>query len=424
MNYDVKLNTPFTAKLPANKLSGELTGSLSRSRKFLARVINTKEGDDGLSHSRFVQAIATNLGATLPFTRSLADMSEKIFLEFFEGIIFCYMPVLMGSKLAKSKIFSKAASTPAAKAALVLGCAAVPAAGYALSFAKNLFTLKVFKKCDFSNVVNLDKNKKETPELQKKVEKSAKSHIRNSAIAAAAGLAASLALAGRSGKTVQKASEVFLNPGRKLYEHLEKRGTKVSNGLKSFLDSYGSLDFARKSDGTPGLGKGQLGLTVTAAVCGYFGAAKDRGRLDVMEVATRLPVIALYTIFGSELLDSGFKKYLFKNKKYTEILTKDEKGALKTASLNDIPEIAKKSGKSINELFKGKAVIAMVPFLFSLLAVGAFISGMSRVWTQYRYKRGVGNDNFTKAQVQPQARNPLQSRVPTPVKTLYEFIQE
>lgn len=41
----------------------------------------------------------------------------------------------------------------------MLACVTVPALEYALGFAKNLFTLKVFKVSDFNNVANLNKEK-------------------------------------------------------------------------------------------------------------------------------------------------------------------------------------------------------------------------------------------------------------------------
>lgn len=393
-NYDVTRQNSsqrYSSFKAGVKLPADLTDNLGKGQKLLAKMIDVKEGDSGLSHSRFVQNIVTQLGATLPFTRSLADASEKTFLEVFEGVIFCYLPVILGNTLAKSKMLNKNPNNPASKAALVIGCTAVPAAGYAMSFAKNLFTLKVFNKSDFTNIVNLDKNKTESKEQQKKVEKSALSSIRNSAITAGVGLAAAVALAslGRNSKGANKFGEIFLNPGKKAYQYIEKQGKKVPNGLKNFLDSYGSLDFARRSDGTLGLGKGQLGLTVTAAVCGYFGAAKDRGKLDFLETATRLPLVALYVIFGSELFDAGFKKYLHNRGKFAEILTKDPQGNLNVAKLQEIPAIAKKSGKEVGELFRGKATIAMVPFAFGMLVMGSFVALMSRLWTQHRFNQGV-----------------------------------
>lgn len=416
-------NVTFTAKTPRNmsKISKDLLDNLTPKKRFLAKVIDMKEGDSGLSHSRFAQATATNWLPKAVFARSFADLAEISFLEIFESALFFYLPSIMGEYLSRRKIFSKflpenlrkdvskpvseLVNTPAAKkllpvkAGIVMSCAAIPAAEYGLSFAKNLFTQKLFHKADFSNVVNLDKEKKEDPKVHERVEKSAISHLKKAGLFSAAAFGASLVLAGAGQKSsaIRKACEIFLNPGAKIYQGLEKAGVK-SKGLKNFLDTYINLDFARKSDGSLALGNGQLAVTVLSGVAGYFDAAKDRGKLEVQEVATRVPVIALYTIFGSTLFDAGFKKLLHNKGKYPEILSAD----LKTASLNDIPKIAKQLAgddknlyrQKIGELFKGKAVIAMVPFLFSLLVVGGLLALISRIWTQYRYNHGVGNPHF------------------------------
>ena len=406
----------------ACKLSEELTSNLTKGQKFLANVINLKEGDSGLSHSRFAQATITNWLPKAVFSRSAADLSEVTFLEVLEGALFFYLPALMGEYFSRRKVFSKvlpenlkpdvsksvaeivkvggkdAQKLLPVKAAIVLSCAAIPAAEYALSFAKNLFTLKVFKQADFTKVANLDKSKGASDtETANRVEASAKSHLKKAGIFSLGALALSLLLgtAGQKCKAISKLSEGFLNPGAKLYKLLEKGGVKSAK-VEKFLNKYLNLDFSRKSDGSLALGNGQLAITVLSGVAGYFGAAKDRGKLDVQEVATRVPIIALYTIFGSALFDEKYKQILHHDNKHAEILKFDEKtGEYTVATLNDIPNIAKKSVNSdekllkgkIQELFKSKAKIALVPFLFSLLTVGAALSFVSRIWTQYRYNK-------------------------------------
>lgn len=425
-NYDIrnKINSNLTFQSAGSsagrKLSEELTSNLTKKQRILAKIIDLKEGDSGLSHSRFAQATLTNWFPKAVFSRGVADLSEVTFLELFEGALFFYLPSLMGEYLSRRKIFGKTLpkelekdlSKPVkdilkqghkdaqkllpAKAAIVLSCALIPAAEYALSFAKNLFTLKVFKQADFTSIANLDKTKSgEEKSKQERVEKSAKSHLKKAGIFSlcAFGLSLVLGTAGQKSKAIAKACEYFLNPGRKIYNGLERLGVK-SPKLEKFLDKYLNLDFARKSDGSLALGNGQLAVTVISGVFGYFGAAHDRGKLDVQEVATRLPIIATYTIFGSTLFDEGFKKILHSDRKYPEILKQDKKTKeFWTASLNDIPQIAKESvgndskllkGK-IQELFKGKAKIALVPFLFTLGVVGALLSLVSRILTQYRY---------------------------------------
>ena len=427
MSYSYNVNNKFQSNIhfqsagsKAAKLSEELTSNLTKKQRILAKIIDLKEGDSGLSHSRFAQATITNWLPKAIFSRSLADLSEVTFLEVLEGALFFYLPSLVGEYFSRRKVFNKALPKELhgdvsksvadivknggknaqkllpAKAAIVLSCAAIPAAEYALSFAKNLFTLKVFKQADFTSVANLDKKKSgEDVEKQARVEKSAKSHLKKAGAFSLAALAGSLLLgtAGQKSKAVAKACEYFLNPGAKLYKGLEKLGVK-NQKLEKFLSKYINLDFARKSDGSLALGNGQLAVTVISGVFGYFGAAKDRGKLDVQEVATRVPIIAAYTIFGSTLFDEGFKKILHSDRKHPEILKYDKKAQeYIVASLNDIPKIAREAvggdekllkGK-IQELFKGKAKIAMVPFFFSLGVVGALLSLVSRILTQYRY---------------------------------------
>ena len=209
-NLDVKnrfnSNLTFQSKAKSvSKISEDLTKNLGKRDRFLAKVIDLKEGDSGLSHSRFAQATLTNWFPKAVFARSVADLSEISFLEVCEGALFFYLPSLMGEYLSRRQIFAKrlpenlrgdiskpvkeivkdaknAQKLLPVKSAIVLSCAAIPAAEYALSFAKNLFTLKVFKKADFSSVVNLDKNKKEDKTAQERVEKSSISHLKKAGI--------------------------------------------------------------------------------------------------------------------------------------------------------------------------------------------------------------------------------------------------
>lgn len=423
-NYNNK-NIAFKSGVKtAARLSEDLTSNLSKKQRLIAKIIDLKEGDSGLSHSRFAQATITNWIPKAVFSRSIADLSEVTFLEVFEGALFFYLPSLVGEYISRRKIFAKSlpkelkgeVSKPVSeilksnkanaqrllpvKAAIVLSCALIPAAEYALSFAKNLFTLKVFKQADFTSVANLDKNKSGEDKIkQHKVENSSKEHLKKAGLfsISALGLSLLLGTVGQKSKAVSKACEYFLNPGAKIYAGLNKFGIS-NNKLEKFLNKYVNLDFARKSDGSLALGNGQLAVTVLSGVAGYFGAAKDRGKLDVQEVATRVPIIAAYTIFGSTLFDEQFKKILYQDRKHPEILKYNKQnGEYTVASLNDIPKIAKEcvngdesllKGK-IQELFKAKTKIAMVPFLFSLGVVGAALSLVSRIWTQYRYNKTI-----------------------------------
>ncbi len=177
------------------------TSALSGAAKAADLFIKSQEN---LSSTRFIQDTITNWAPKAIFSRSKADFAEMSFLEFLESGIFYFASPFLGEKLFRNKVFKnfvpnnlrekvneqipktieeitkntalseevkrRAIST---KAGIVLACTAIPAAEYTLSFAKNLFTLKTFKKSNFDNIANLDKNKEtgENTEQQKKVEK-------------------------------------------------------------------------------------------------------------------------------------------------------------------------------------------------------------------------------------------------------------
>ena len=127
------------------------------------------------------------------------------------------------------------------------------------------------------------------------------------------------------------------------------------------------------------MSKGQLAVICTTGLFGYASAAKDRGKLDFYEVWTRVPLVVLYTIFGSSLLDGGFKNLLAKKGKFPELIKKDANGNIAPVPTSkDLPVIAEKLSKLNNtskdvelaKLIKQKSIITGVPYLFSLVAMG------------------------------------------------------
>ena len=383
------------------------------------------KSQENLSSTRFIQDTATNWAPKAIFARSKEDLAEMSFLEFIESGIFYFATPLLGEKLFRKGIFNKlhpknlrntineqipksieeisknsslskeiknkAVST---KAGILIACAAVPAAEYALSFAKNLFTLKKFNKSNFNNIANLNKNneEKENIEQQKKVEKSAKKQLKKFGIISALGLVAGIALAvlGPKNKALQKASETILEPGKKAANLLEKAGVK-SEKAKNVLGKF-SLDFASEN-GKLGLSKGQLALTAITGLFGYSKAAEDRGKLDKAEVWTRVPLVVFYTIFGGELFEKGFHKILEKKNLFTDVITKNKAGKVVTPLRKELPNLAEKIAKErgtdkvkeLSRLTKEKAFIQGVPYAFSLLFMGLTLSAITRLWTQYRY---------------------------------------
>ena len=401
-----------------------ISNTLSGGAKLADLFIRSQEN---LSSTRFIQDTATNWLPKAIFSRSKADFAEMSFLEFLESGIFYFASPILGEKLFRNVIFknfqpknlknaineqipkslkeittnpnlSKAIKNNAiaSKAGIILACTAIPIAEYTLSFAKNLFTLKAFKKSNFNNIANLDKGKaeKEDKKQQQQVEKSAKSHLKKAAVLSLAGVAAGsiLALKGAKSDKLISLSKAIIEPGQALSKGISKLGIK-NEKLNNTLSKF-SLDFSN-NNGKLALGKGQLALTAILGLFGYSKAASDRGKLDVAEVWTRVPLVVFYTIFGSELFEKGFINILNKLGKCKDLIKKDAKGNISIPKRTQLPEIAQKLAKQnktlpeneLNKLVKQKAFITGVPYAFSLLFMGFTLSAITRLWTQYRYNK-------------------------------------
>lgn len=380
------------------------------------------KSQENLSSTRFIQDTATNWFPKALFSRSKEDFSEMSFLEFLESAIFYFASPIFGEKLFRNHLFknipNKAIASEvnkqipnslnnilkdgsiseavkkqatASKAGIVLACALIPVAEYTLSFAKNLFTLKTFKKSNFNDIANLNKTEKEgeNKTQQDKVEKNAIKNLKRGALISAFGILSGLALAkyGAQSDKLQKLSKAILNPGIALSKNIKNE--KIKNTISKF-----SLDFENQG-GKLALSKGQLALTAILGLFGYSSAAKDRGKLDVLEVWTRVPLVVFYTIFGSELFEKGFTKILAKKDKFKDVLKTNDKGLISLPKNAELEEIAKnlssKSGSEVktelNRLIKQKAFIQLVPYLFSLLFMGVTLSAITRLTTQLRYNK-------------------------------------
>lgn len=383
-----------------------LTHTLSKGNQRLAKFINMQESEANLSTSRLIQEVTTNWFPKAIFARSLADLSEMSFLEFGENALVYLAPMLLGESFRK--LYAKKIPTPMRaevatsaeallknknlnnkrlmpiKAAIAVSALAIPFAEYSISYVKNLFTLKLFKKADFNNIANLNKDKTEDLEKQKHVKESAKRHIKLAAglYAGCLGLAALLATRGKDSKILNSFSEAILAPGSKFFKNDIKKA--------AFFNKYFGLDFANKN-GKLAMSNGQLTACVAAGFVGYTGAAKDRGKQNYKEVLYRFPLVGFYAITGSALLDKAFKSMLRKNDKYKDIFGKDNQ----VPKLSELAEFAKnlaaKNKTSVDaeykKLFKQKSMIVMAPFLFGIGFMGLFVAGISRYFTQYRYNK-------------------------------------
>ena len=396
-----------------NNISFTNAGNIGTGLKVASKIIGIQEGGAGLSNIRFIQDSATGLVPKAVFARSKADLGENTFLELSESVLVYYFPTILGEgifrKLYSKKLptdLKKQIATPAVdllksnepavnkkllpvKAALALSAFAIPLVEYTLNYFKNLMTLKVFKQSDFENIANLNKNKSENTEQAKKVENSAKKHIKLAAgiYSACLALSALLVKKGENSKSLQNISEMILAPGTKFFKHNKKKA--------DFFNKYFSLDFA-DNNGKLALSRGQLTSCVLVGGAGYFGASRDRGKQNFLETLFRYPLVGFYIICGNELLEKGFRKFLYKNGKCKELIN----DKLEVPNLKDLRSIAEKHGGDVDamykKLLKQKVLIAGLPLLFGIGVMGFFIAGTSNLFTKFRYNRDVKNKEQVK----------------------------
>ena len=382
-----------------------LINKLPKSLKPAAKFVRHQEQASGLSTSRFIQDVSTCLIPKAVFSRSLADLTENTFLETSEETLIYLVPAVLGEKVSR-KIFSKGldknlkkevATTGVellekggknnkkvlpVKAAIALAAMLIPLTEFSLNYIKNLMTLKLFKKSDFRNIASLE-DRQEDLKHQDKVRKSAKKHIgiAGGLYAGCLGLAALLATKGKNSKILQNISEFVVAPGNKLF--------KKSPKAKNFVNKYFCMDFASEN-GKLCLSKGQLTTCVLTGGAGYFGASADRGKENLKETATRFPLVALYVITGSELVEKGFTKLLLKMGKCKDLIGKDLKVPKFDELKNLAEELAKKRNTSVeNEyksLVKQKVLIKGLPYLFAIGVMGFFVAGMTVHFTKKRYE--------------------------------------
>lgn len=397
----------------------KLINTLPKPLKPVAKFVRHQEQASGLSTSRFIQDATTCLIPKVVFSRSLADLTENTFLETSEESLMYFVPTILGERVAR-KIFSKNLSSGLkkdvattgvellekgklnpitkhnnkkvipVKAAIALAAMAIPLTEFSLNYIKNLMTLKVFNKSDFKNIASLE-NSTEDKEHQDKVRKSAKKHIGLAAglYAGCLSLAALLATKGKDSKILQNISEFIVAPGTKLF--------KKSPKAKNFFNKYTNMDF-NSQNGKLCLSKGQLTSSVLIGGAGYFGASSDRGKENLKETATRFPLVGLYVITGSELVEKGFRKLLNKTGKCKDLIDKN----LNVPRFDDLGNLAQKLAKKRNttveneykSLVKQKVLISGLPYVFSIGVMGFFVAGMTNYFTKKRYENAQKQKNL------------------------------
>lgn len=393
-----------------------LINKLPKRYRPAAKFLRHQESASGLSTTRYIQDVSTCLVPKALFSRSLEDLTENTFLETSEEALIYISPAILGEHIARKtfsknlpnhlkeevaetgvNLLKKAEKSAIAKennkkvipvkAAIALAATAIPLTEFSLNYIKNLMTLKLFNKSDFKNIASLENNAEDKAH-QEKVKSSAKKHILGAAAAYSGflGLAGLLAFRGKKSKILQKVSEFIVAPGNKLFPKNIK--------AKNFVNKYFNIDFNKTDSGKLVLSKGQLTTCVLVGGCGYFGASADRGKENLKETATRFPLVALYVITGSELVEKGFKNFLFKNNKCRDVL-KNKKEAVPFEKLDELAEkLAKQKGTTIEQEFKSlvkqKGLIFGLPYLFALFVMGFFVAGMTVHTTKKRYEKEHG----------------------------------
>ena len=389
-----------------------LINTLPKPLRPVAKFLRHQESTSGLSTTRYIQDVSTCLIPKAVFSRSKEDLAENTFLETTEEALIYLSPALLGEKIsrkvfsknldnslkkqvaqtgtellkkAESDIFTKETNKKVlpVKAAIALSATAIPLTEFSLNYIKNLMTLKVFNKSDFKNIAALE-NQKEDKAHQEKVEKSAKNHIKGAAMVYSGllALAGLLAFKGKNSKLLQNISELIVAPGNKLFS----KNTK----MKNFMNKYFNIDFAKSPKDKLVLSKGQLTTCVLVGGLGYFGASADRGKENLKETATRFPLVGLYVITGSELVEKGFKCLLKKFNKCKDVMN-NKKEVVKFEQLENLAEkLAKQKGTTVEKEFKSlikqKGLIFGIPFLFALTVMGFFVSGVTVHATKKRYE--------------------------------------
>ena len=118
------------------------------------------------------------------------------------------------------------------------------------------------------------------------------------------------------------------------------------------MNKYFNIDFNKSPKGKLVLSKGQLTTCVLVGGCGYFGASADRGKENLKETATRFPLVALYVITGSELVEKGFKSILKKFGKCKDVMN-EKKEVTPFEKLDKLAEkLSKEKGTTVEQEFK------------------------------------------------------------------------
>jgi len=499
-NYD-QLGSYFIKSLPV--LSIPVIGKFLS--QVLPTTVRLQESSMGASHIMFAQDTASVWAAKMTAMRSVIEGLETTFVEFVESGLFYYTAPLVGHLLSrgmhagleKAKLNSKGAddyvhwrefgnhmdsigrtvlgkvnddsfkwtkethkqftdlvksgTTAEArwarkliglKAGVIVGVFGALIGEYALNFAKNLLTLKLFKTGDFTDVANLtDRTLKNQDTTNHPTAVKARKRIRQSLWAALGivGAGTALALSAAKGgralgialgilKKIPRWGSFDFNVGFKLFGQ---------NKAGSFAAWRERVWFGNHAKGTavPTLGLGKLlkYSVITLGGIGYLDASRDK--LELKENFTRVWCVVMpYLMFGHNLLVEQLRR--FGDNKYSvgefveryfpktyelfnRIQTVDKggsptfmrhkdilKAALNKAGLNETlsprtdyrtyatalntlkdtnPKAHDAAMAEYKRLMQAKNKAFLAPFTFGVLVVGMTVAWLNRFWTDYRF---------------------------------------
>jgi len=274
------------------------------------------------------------------------------------------------------------------KAGVLLGAVGALTLGmeYALTFARNLFTEKLFKVNKFSDVVNLTKGRIENGQKSDYWHKAIK--VMKIAGLTSLGLLGLGAVIARHGDKIKSA---------RFHQGIEKLNKLLDFNFKRELNADKSIKKIRY-----GLSKAQLNFVIWTGVISYLHAT--RTKLEFWEVLSRLAIVAPYLASQGNIFQWGGQWLLGKAKGKawgpfqraidSEAIKYTGKGWVKRETISIENAIEKAVNQANGNLaqaakqpvFTDALKLHLVPFLAGITTVGFGVSILNRLWTAIRFK--------------------------------------
>ncbi len=403
--------------------------SLSQGNKLLGQTLKMAESPMGLSHTVAAQHILMSWLPKAAFSRSKAEIVELTVLDVLETFLvyygiplsagFAFFPALRKltskGKLneAQKQSWMKEMAEPvqilmdkykktnpaklrkllATKSAAVL--MAMVAGGavweYALTFFKNVITLKAFNKESFSSVANLSNDKTVDTDNSKVMVRAKKK------IATALSIGAATIVLGTLLGTV----------GHKV------KG--IDKPLNKFLEVF-DFKFDKNKVGKPvvGLSDNLNRFFIANAFIAYIDSARDG--LERFEIVSRLSIVLSYLAFGNNMVDRLAVKHYSKNGQMKELFIQEKdvrkkpkfkkngEPQMRVKKMHELldgfkaeirkqsPDLGEKTVKNLArkkflKVLPNKLKIFFIPQLIGVSIAGFANAGVNRIWTAYRFNQ-------------------------------------